>query len=371
MNIRQMEPHTLQPDDLAHLVKLAAGSNAAGANASLRRLARKYRSTYPELHSAIVHSLRDRSVRGPRHESPIDQPLDEDTKFSLLRLEGHVTVPHEPILPTPLRSNLDNLVEEHIRQELLLEAGLSPTRTALFVGQPGVGKTLSARWVAMSLDMPLATLDLSSVMNSFLGRSGTNIRRVFEYARSAPLVLFLDELDSIAKHRDDATEVGELKRLVTILLQEIDNWPEGSLLLAATNHSKLLDPAIWRRFELVLDFPLPILESRTKCVLQEFDDPEMNPKLARAIAALYDGQTLSQIQNDIMRAQRRAVLTGQNPIEAFLWGIRDRFAAVPTNKRGPIAAKLMADSTLSQRAIHDITGVSRDTLRKYSQLQQD
>ena len=94
-------------------------------------------------------------------------------------------------------------------------------------------------------------------MSSFLGRTGNNVRNVLDFAKGVSCVFLLDEFDAIAKRRDDAVEVGELKRLVTVLLQEIDQWPASGLLIAATNHYNLLDPAVWRRFELVVGFPMP------------------------------------------------------------------------------------------------------------------
>ncbi|KOO11114.1 AAA family ATPase, partial [Vibrio xuii] len=131
--------------------------------------------------------------------------------------------------------------------DALLSEGLQPTKSIIFQGPPGVGKTLSARWLANQLDLPLLTLDLATVMSSFLGKTGSNVRAVLEHAMSFPCVLLLDEFDAIAKRRDDDRELGELKRLVTVLLQTIDEWPATSLLIAATNHGELLDPAIWRR----------------------------------------------------------------------------------------------------------------------------
>ena len=149
---------------------------------------------------------------------------------------------------------MDQLVAEHSRVGDLLRAGLSPTRTALFIGPPGVGKTLGDGWLARELHRPLLTLDLSAVMSSFLGRTGANLRHVSDYAKGVPCIMLLDEIVAIAKRRDDSQEVGELKRLVTVLLQEIDDWPSGGLLIAATNHSDLLDPAVWRRFETQIAF---------------------------------------------------------------------------------------------------------------------
>ena len=143
--------------------------------------------------------------------------------------------------------------------------GLSPTRSAIFVGPPGVGKTLTARWLASQLGVPLYVLDLTAVMSSLLGRSGTNLRAALDFAKRSPCVLLLDEIDAIAKRRSDDTDIGELKRLVTVILQEVDEWPATGLLLAATNHAELIDPALWRRFDLV------ITSKRRKCRLSSGD----------------------------------------------------------------------------------------------------
>src|ERR1700733_11402427 len=146
------------------------------------------------------------------------------------------------------------------------DADLHPTKSALFVGPPGVGKTLAARWIAKKLNRPLIVLDLSAVMSSFLGRTGNNVRNVLDYAKGVECIFLLDEFDAIAKRRDDAVEVGELKRLVTVLLQEIDEWPSSGILIAATNHPELLDPAVWRRFDLIVKFPMPAEDQLTEAV---------------------------------------------------------------------------------------------------------
>ncbi|TGV70329.1 AAA family ATPase, partial [Mesorhizobium sp. M00.F.Ca.ET.158.01.1.1] len=110
---------------------------------------------------------------------------------------------------------LDTLVAERKDIENLHKAGWEPTRTVLFTGAPGVGKTLGARWLARELNRPLLILDLAAVMSSYLGRTGTNLRHVLDYAKTLDCVLLLDELDAIAKRRDDRGQIGALKRLVT------------------------------------------------------------------------------------------------------------------------------------------------------------
>ena len=243
--------------DFVQTAKLALAGGAEGTRSYLRKLAVRYPNTSPALARALIDVLRESPFRSTTTGDTVSKPIDGDSRLSLVREEDPVVLVNEPILPDAVSNALNHVVLEHKSVDRLLTVGLAPTRTVLFVGAPGVGKTLAARWLARELDLPLIVLDLASVMSSFLGRTGVNIKRVLDYARASKAVLLLDELDAVAKRRDDTTEIGELKRLVTVLLQEIDTWPEGSLLVAASNHGELLDPAIWRRFELVLDFPLP------------------------------------------------------------------------------------------------------------------
>ena len=163
-------------------------------------------------------------------------PVDIDTRLQLARPEYPVELDIEPVWTDSIRQKLEQIIFERHQEKDLYAAGLHPTRTALFTGPPGVGKTLAARWIAKKLDRPLIVLELSAVMSSFLGRTGSNIRNIFDYAKGVNCVLLLDELDAVAKRRDDAVEIGELKRLVTVLLQGIDDWPPTGILLAATNH---------------------------------------------------------------------------------------------------------------------------------------
>ena len=202
-----------------------------------------------------MKDLHNRHLCAVRLNWPV--PVDSDSRFQLLRVEVEPNLPNEPVYPAMVQQTLDRLVAERLRISALLNAHLEPTRTVLFTGPPGVGKTLAARWLAREMNRPLLILDLSAVMSSYLGRTGANLRHVLEYAKSIDCVLLLDELDAIAKRRDDFGEIGELKRLVTVLLQQLDDWPSTGILISATNHSKLLDPAVWRRFEQRIEFPLP------------------------------------------------------------------------------------------------------------------
>jgi SpoVK/Ycf46/Vps4 family AAA+-type ATPase len=269
-----------------------------------------------------------------------------------------------PIWAESIRSALAQLVSERRQEDRLLRAGLTPSRSALFVGPSGVGKTLAARWVARQLKWPLLVLNLSAVMSSFLGKTGSNLKNVIDYAKQFPCVLLLDELDAIAKRRDDAVEIGELKRLVTVLLQEVDEWPGTGLLLAATNHPELLDPAVWRRFDLIVDFPKPDESARLEFI-QTFlgaDRPDV-AALAPALAIVLDGWSFAEIERELLRQKRNSLVSGSD----FANSLRDtveQFASQSSRSQRASLAAALSRIGYSQRKVQKLTGVSRDTQRK-------
>lgn len=356
--------------DLVHVARLAVAGGGHETTPVLRRIARRYRQSRPEMASALIELLRENPIRAAGTKmNPVTQPVDNDSRLPLVREEYPVVIAVDPILRTDAQAALYQLVHEHSDPARLLKAGLAPTRTALFVGPPGVGKTLAAQWLAHTLDRRLIILDLASVMSSFLGRTGANVRRVLDYAKEKPCVLLLDELDAVAKRRDDATEIGELKRLVTVLLQEIDMWPEGSLLLAATNHAGLLDPAVWRRFETIIDFPLPDETGRIAAIRNYLGDQALSDEIITPLAAAYQGASFGDLERTVMKARRIAAMQSISIDDALISVARDRFVRMPTSERGQLATMLMRNAGISQRKTHEITGVSRDTLRKYATMQ--
>ena len=276
------------------------------------------------------------------------------------------TLETEPVYDTRTWAAVRQVAREREHCERLAQAGVDPTRSVLFTGPPGVGKTLAAKWIARELGQPLAILDLSAVMSSFLGRTGGNVRAVLDFARDHNCILLLDELDAVAKRRDDTSEIGELKRLVTVLLQEIDEWPPSCLLLAATNHAKLLDPAVWRRFEVVVEFPLPEPEVVAAVLRDHLDLDSISPwpaVLSRALA----GSSFSDALQAASLARRVAALDGCSVETALERILHDLVKSLNGARRRQFAVSLAMDGVVSQRRVSAITGVSRDTIRKHLQ----
>lgn len=226
---------------------------------------------------------------------------------------------------------------------------------------------MTARWLASQLGVELYVLDLTAVMSSLLGRSGNNLRAALDFAKRTPCVLLLDEIDSIAKRRSDDADVGELKRLVTVILQEVDEWPPTGLLLAATNHPELIDPALWRRFDLVVEFKLPELPA-VKTAVKRFLGPDfaLFGRWLDILAFAFSGESFSDIERDIQRFRRAVALGTASDAELIEEFIKSRALSLDHQGRIDMAILLAEQTRLSQHAISDITGVSRDTIRKYT-----
>jgi AAA+ superfamily predicted ATPase len=161
------------------------------------------------------------------------------------------------VLPDITACAIRQLIEEQQRANTLRSHSLEPRHRLLLVGPPGNGKTSLAEGIAEALAVPFLTVRYESMIGSFLGETAGRLKHVFDYVRSTPCVLFFDEFDAVGKERGDKHETGEIKRVVTSLLMQIDELPSYVVAIAATNHAELLDRAVWRRFELRLSLPAP------------------------------------------------------------------------------------------------------------------
>lgn len=356
-------------ENLVHLSRLALQADKQQVEAFVRRLTRILMKDYPDAGKAIEGFIgagaTTRAREKPETSSSAGMrlvPVDRESRWDLLNIEVAPFVSPAPIMSAELSAEIEQVIAERLRTPELMKAGLEPSRTVLFTGPPGVGKTLTAHWMAQKLNKPLFTLDLASVMSSLLGKTGNNLRAVLEYAKANDGVLFLDEFDAVAKRRNDDTEVGELKRLVTVILQEVDKWPANRLLIAATNHGELLDPAIWRRFDAVINFPLPDTTHLEQIFSEELG-PDGRQDWARALAIVLDGQSYSDAARTLRALKRQAVLTDTAVEVCVLDLIKRETHALPKPNLKALAVRLES-AGIPQRQVAEMTGLSRDTIRR-------
>lgn len=266
-------------------------------------------------HTVLARDLRRLLASGGRSvavdASPAPEPpRDRDTNVPL----ADVTPPSaislvDMVLPESVGDRLDMLVEEVAHWPALDAAGVPRRNRILLYGPPGCGKTTVAAALSGELGLPLLTMRIDSVISSYLGETAANLRHLFDYAARVPSVVLLDEFDSLGKLRDDPTDHGELRRIVNATLQLIDTYRGPSLLIAATNSPEILDAAIWRRFDEVIELPLPTREEIER-LLRRLLRQEHGPALGRAVDSLV-GLPHAAVEYAVNGAKRRAVIAGR------------------------------------------------------------
>lgn len=216
------------------------------------------------------------------------------------------------LLPPVTREACEELIEEQRRADVLRAHGLEPRHRILLAGPPGNGKTSLAEAIAEALSVPLLTVRYEAVIGSFLGETASRLRRVFDFARTTPSVLFFDEFDVVGKERGDIHETGEIKRVVSSLLLQMDDLPSWTIIAAATNHSELLDRAAWRRFQLRLDLPAPGERQIANFIGMYFKTRPVLGDLGRSpdqLARALRGSSLAEVEDFCTNILRRFVLS--------------------------------------------------------------
>ena len=205
----------------------------------------------------ILENGNGRPVSSVRRFDLDQLPQDRERGTTLLEIRTPQRYLDELIISPELHDQIDVVLNEYRAIQVLQSNNLRARQKLLLAGPPGCGKTLCAEVIASELGLPLIYTRFDAVISSYLGETAANLRKVFEYAQRGTWVVFFDEFDAIGKSREDVDDHGELKRVVNTFLQLLDNFVSDSIFIAATNHERLLDRALWRRFDDILFFDRP------------------------------------------------------------------------------------------------------------------
>jgi SpoVK/Ycf46/Vps4 family AAA+-type ATPase len=242
-------------------------------------------------------------------------PKDREGEWDLGEVREPDRLLEDLILHKTVSARLESVVEEVRQWPTLDAAGLPRRQRLLLQGPPGCGKTTAAEALATELGRPLLVVRLDAVVSSYLGETASNLRRILDYADQAPFVVLFDEFDSLGRSRDDASEHGEMKRVVTAFLQMTDRYRGPSLLLAATNHPTLLDEALWRRFDEVLTFGLPTVHQLRQVLRLRLKSVAHAGLGIGQYATALKGLPHAAAEKLVIDARRNALLRGSRSVE--------------------------------------------------------
>lgn len=227
---------------------------------------KKHHFVAKELKEALYSQNNSRFNFEKRFKINMPIPRDNDSGFPLLSIKQYELDWEELILSENIKYELNQIIQGIKSNEILATYNLKPKNKVLFCGLPGTGKTFAAQVISSYLELPLVYINFDAIISSYLGETATNLRKVFDFISNGIWVVLFDEVDIIGKNRDDQHETGEIKRVVNNFLQMIDNFEGESLIIAATNHPHILDPAIWRRFDEVINFDIPKKNERMSLI---------------------------------------------------------------------------------------------------------
>lgn len=266
----------------------------------------------------ILRTLENRPAPTVTMDELLSTPVDQESRLSIVDVERPDTDLGKVVLPGLIDGKVQDFIGMIQHRQELIRGGVEVSNSLLLYGKPGCGKTTIARYISQQTGLPLVVARLDAVVSSLLGNTAKNIRKIFDFADNKPCILFLDEFDAIAKARDDQYELGELKRVINSLLQNIDAFSSHNILIAATNHPELLDKAIWRRFNTVIEIGTPNAEEIVKLMETFIDgfktDFLQDQKSMDRVTKLLEGKTPSDIKTILNNTKADTIIYNKDQL---------------------------------------------------------
>jgi len=269
-------------------------------------------------HGALAHDIRQMVDRARQEQGPVHILKFPAKLRGLVFSEEPQTKMASLIVQASLKNRVDRIIHEHRQQQKLKAHGLSPRRKILLIGPPGTGKTMTARVLAQELHLRLFTIQVDKLVTKFMGETSAQLRLIFDLIATDPGIYLFDEFDAIGGERLLENDVGEMRRVLNSFLQFIEQDSSDSMIIAATNSPKLLDRALYRRFDDVLYYKKPEAEDRRRLirnVLGTFLDSKQSGK---SITIESQGLSHAEIDQACRDAIKQAILLDQTTVSTVL-----------------------------------------------------
>lgn len=293
-------------------------------------------------------------------------PLDSDSKLHIVEVIPEGNTRTDIVIAENVSRQIALFIEQINHRDELEQAGISIPNSILLYGAPGCGKTSIAHYISEKTGLPLVVARLDGIVSSLLGSTAKNLRKIFNYVSSMPCILFLDEFDAIAKARDDNHELGELKRVINSLLQNIDDMPKYCVLISATNHPELLDKAVWRRFTTKIEVGMPDFNSRKKIIsnlLAGYDCSYVNDdQKIKIITELTKTKSPSDISTIFNKLKVKGIINGSKAI-GYEDTLIDIFEYDGTEKTIDSLVNFLSNNGINQNRISKALNISARQVR--------
>ncbi|RYF05872.1 MAG: ATP-binding protein, partial [Oxalobacteraceae bacterium] len=305
-------------------------------------------------------------VMGDELTANVHPPADRETSVPLAEILLNPAIgQHTPIFDDTLQLAMNALVLEWQRADELKLLGVEPSRSCLFYGPPGTGKTLAALTLAARLNLPVVNARIDGLVSSFLGTTARNIANLFDFANRYRCVLILDEFDALAKMRDDPHELGELKRVVNTLLQNLDSRADKGLTIAITNHEGLLDPAVWRRFQNHVRIGQPDLSTRLEMLRTFLSSLNLGDDIIKILSYVAGPRSGSDLKT-FADALRRSLALSRSEVTPRAITIATKALlprlGIEDADMGPARLFLVDEPSFIGEILHAELGVRQDSL---------